>query len=416
MTSHNDGTTTVETNIVMLNSVHMLMQDSYRAFEESNDTRYLQYLSRVVVLIPKDDKRPRVFLMTIIGSKEYLEKHNFSLFDVSYKNIPEDFSGQLLYHTLAGDFVNGWQVDEGCQFKTCTLISEEEANLFEDVPDTRATVACKTITSYKYYYACRNGTGYEFRTYQYRPGSSFSCLGPFIKSEDYMVCSLLHNGNLPPTYSPGDIIPSYDLSILFSSYSPELYAQLQGFMNYMENYDNASRAVLSFIDYVKRESAGAFQKLNVNIDTTQTASVRYCDASNTVYFKSLDDYSDMELYEEVIHNLQRVVYSDYSNVSLNIEFEAKLIMDYVNFIDGRDGYTDMALNMKNAQAELSDGRLMTLSEWIRDNPYSSIDVEEYKKFLSIWKTIPDRYQNYVMSLRVHPKLLPSIINEINKNR
>lgn len=91
-------------------------------------------------------------------------------------------------------------------------------------------------------------------------------------------------------------------------------------------------------------------------------------------------------------------------------------MDYVNFIDGRDGYTDMALNMKNAQAELSDGRLMTLSEWIRDNPYSSIDVEEYKKFLSIWKTIPDRYQNYVMSLRVHPKLLPSIINEINKNR
>lgn len=124
----------------------------------------------------------------------------------------------------------------------------------------------------------------------------------------------------------------------------------------------------------------------------------------------------MELYEEVILNLQRVVYSDYSNVSLNIEFEAKLIMDYVNFIDGRDGYTDMALNMNNAQAELSDGRLMTLSEWIRDNPYSSIDVEEYKKFLSIWKTIPDRYQNYVMSLRVHPKLLPSIINEINKNR
>lgn len=120
--------------------------------------------------------------------------------------------------------------------------------------------------------------------------------------------------------------------------------------NYMENGDNASRAVISYIDYVNRTSSGVFQKLNVMIDADQTVSMRYHSPSNTVYFKSLEDYSDRTLYEEIIHALQRVVYSDYWEVPFNIEFEAKLIMDYM------------------------------------------------------------------MSLRSQPKLLPSIINEINSHR
>ena len=184
----------------------------------------------------------------------------------------------------------------------------------------------------------------------------------------------------------------------------------------MENGDNASRAVISYIDYVSRTSSGVFQKLNVMIDADQTVSMRYHSPSNTVYFKSLEDYSDSTLYEEIIHALQRVVYSDYWEVPFNIEFEAKLIMDYMSFVNGGEGNTEMALNMKYAKAELKNGRSKTLSEWIKANAYSNLDVDDYRQFLSVWKTIPAEYQNYMMSLRSQPKLLPSIINEINCHR
>ena len=413
---HGDSSTTVETNILMSHSLHMLLKESNDAFSESNDPRYQQHLSRAVVLMPEEDgQRPMAFLMTIVGSKHYLEKHDFSLWDVSYLNIPEDFSGLILYHTLSGDFINGWHVAEGNLYKTCTLISDEDANLFANSIDTRAKVECKTITVYKYYYTCRKTGHYDFSTYESRQDSSFICVGSSIKGENYRICSLVDDSYIS-SENIGVIIPHVDLSRLFASYSSVLYARLQGFMNYMENGDNASRAVISYIDYVNRTSSGVFQKLNVMIDADQTVSMRYHSPSNTVYFKSLEDYSDRTLYEEIIHALQRVVYSDYWEVPFNIEFEAKLIMDYMSFVNGGEGNTEMALNMKYAKAELKNGRSKTLSEWIKANAYSNLDVDDYRQFLSVWKTIPAEYQNYMMSLRSQPKLLPSIINEINSHR
>lgn len=330
-------------------------------------------------------------------------------------NIPNDFSGLILYHTLSGDFINGWHVSEGNQYKTCTAISDEDANLLSNSIDTRAKVECKTITVYKYYYTCRKTGHYDFNTYESRQDTSYICVGPSIKGENYRICSLVDDSYIS-SGNIGVIIPYTDLSRLFVSYSSELYARLQGFMNYMEHSDGASKAVLSYIDYVNRSSSGVFQRLNVKIDTTQTVSIRYNSSNNTVYFKSLEDYSDRALYEEIIHALQRVVYSDYWNVPFNIEFEAKLIMDYMSFVNGGEGNTEMALNMKYAKADLTNGRSMTLSEWIKANAFSNLDVDDYRQFLSLWKTIPAEYQNYMMSLRAQPKLLPSIINEINSHR
>ena len=91
-------------------------------------------------------------------------------------------------------------------------------------------------------------------------------------------------------------------------------------------------------------------------------------------------------------------------------------MDYVCFAGGGEGNTEMALSMKYAKADLKNGRSMTLSEWIKANAYSNLDVDDYRQFLSLWKTIPAEYQNYMRSLRAQPQLRPYIINEINSNR
>lgn len=422
---HKDGSTTVETHIRLSQPFHMLPQDAQEAYERTNDKRYLQHLSRSVVLMREEDNaEPLAFLMTIAGSKKYMETHDFQLFDVSYAEIPEDFSGMILYHTLAGDFINGWKVEEGRQFSTCEPISDEEANLLSRAISTGQKVACRTETMTKHYFVCNDtiGSNELYVTYEVNKIPDYinehSCTGPHTKTETYQICRLVDEsyGSSPGGHW-GQVIPYKDLTQLFSTYSSNLYAQLQGFMNFMENNDDASRAVLSYIDYVKTASPNVFQKLNVQIDETQSADSRYSAYNNTVYFKSVDHYSDIALYEEIVHALQRVVYTsdEISEGPFNLEFEAKLIIDYVDFANGNQGDTDMALNMMHADVTLQNGSTMTLAEWIDNNAYSNLNVDDFWNYMGIWKSISYGYQNYMMNPRLQPKLISPIILEINNN-
>ena len=425
VSEHPDGSTTVETHIRVSQPFYMLPQDAQEAYEHTKDNRYLQHLSRSVVLMREEENsEPLAFLMTIAGSKKYMETHDFQLYDVSYGEIPEDFSGMILYHTLSGDFINGWKVDEGRQFSTCEPISDEEANLLSRAISSGQKVACRTETMTKHYFLCRDTVLKNplYATYEVNKipdGVKMqNCDGPYTKTESYQICRLVDESyGSSPGGNWGQVIPYKDFTGLFTTYSSELYAQLQGFMSFMENNDDASRAVLSYIDYVKTASPNVFQKLNVQIDGTQTADSRYSAYNNTVYFKSADHYSDIVLYEEVVHALQRVVYTsdEISEGPFNLEFEAKLIVDYIDFANGNQGDTDMALNMMNADVTLQNGSTMTLAEWVDQNAYSNLNVTDFWNYMRVWKSISYGYQNYMMNPRLQPKLISSIISEINNN-
>lgn len=411
---HNDGSTTVETHIRLSQPFHMLPQDSREAYERTKDSRYLQHLSRAVVLMKDDGSTPHTFLMSIVGSKEYMEEHDFQLWEVSYGHIPEDFSGQILYHSLDGTFVNGWYVEEGNKYSTCEPISEEDANLL-----SRAAITeCKTVSSYKYYWLCRKNNEFTYKTYENEDtvGTVIYCNGPYQEPTSFTVCSVIDTTGIvagTPSTNGGYYVATSDYSRLFTSYSNyNLSNQLKGFISFMEYNDDASRAVL---DYIENTISSMYQKLNVQIDTTQTVDIRYSSSDNTVYFKSANHYSDLALYEEVIHAAQRVVYADYYEGPFNIEFEAKLIMDYARLSNGYQGHTDLAMNMAYVEVELQDGSSKTMAKWLDDLNYSYFDVNDFWEYMNTWKGISATYQNYMIGLRMYPKLLVPIIDVINDN-
>ena len=415
VSEHPDGSTTVETHVLLSQPFHLSSQDSQKAYERTKDRRYLQHLSRAVVLMKDDQSTPHAFLMSIIGSKKYMEEHDFQLWDVSYGNIPKDFSGQILYHALDGSFVNGWYVEEGHKYSTCEPISEEDANLL-----SRAVITeCKLLDGYKNYWLCSKEGGYFYKTYEIARDTTktnINCNGPFQEHTYYTLCSVIDTtGVSVGTSSPsgGHYVATQDASRLFSSSSTSpLRNQLRGFISFMEYKDDASRAVL---DYIENSISSMYQKLNVRIDATQTADVRYSSSDNTVYFKSENHYSDLALYEEVIHAAQRVVYADYYEGPFNIEFEAKLIIDNARLSSGSKGHTDLAANMEYAEVELQNGSFKTMAEWLDDLSYSYFDVNDYWEYMNVWSEISTIYQNYMMGLRMHPKLLVPIIDVINNN-
>ena len=424
VSEHPDGSTTVETHVLLSQPFHLSSQDSQEAYERTKDGRYLQHLSRAVVLMKDDQSTPHAFLMSIIGSKKYMEEHDFQLWDVSYGNIPEDFSGQILYHALDGTFVNGWYVEEGNKYSTCEPISEEDANLL-----SRAVITeCKLLDGYRNYWLCSKEGGYFYKTYENEDSNddphnendsteyNINCNGPYEERIYYTLCSVVDTTGVSagtPSSSGGQYVATQDASRLFSSSSTSpLRNQLRGFISFMEYNDNASRAVL---DYIENTISSMYQKLNVRIDATQAADVRYSSSDNTVYFKSENHYSDLALYEEVIHAAQRVVYADYHEGPFNIEFEAKLIIDYARLSSGSKGHTDLAANMEYAEVELQNGSFKTMAEWLDDLSYSYFDVNDYWEYMNVWSEISTIYRNYMMGLRMHPKLLVPIIDVINNN-
>ena len=415
VTDHADGTITVETYVRLSQPFHMVPQDSHEAYERTKDQRYLRHLSRAVVLMPDDDSTSYAFLMTIVGSKEYMETHDFQLWEVSYNQIPDDFSGMILYHSLGGNFVNGWYVDEGRVFSTCEPVSEEDAKLL-----SRSTWECRTLTGYRYVYECSKDGVFYYKTYEDESlniHSSTVCNGPFYESYNYVACYINENGTPSGGSGTGGYYdPLSDPDRLFTSYSTyALNNQLKGFMVFMENNDYASKGVLNFIEN-KLLSLGVYNKLNIQIDGTQTSDVRYSSSDNTVYFKSANHFSDMALYEELVHSAQRVVYPDYLEGPLNIEFEAKLIMDYVRLASGSKGLTELAMNMEYAEVELQDGSTKTLSEWLRGVAYAYFNVSDFWNYVSVWKEISATYGDLFMGFAMEPKLIFPIIEEMNELR
>lgn len=402
-TNHDDGSVTVETHVRLSQPFHMLPQSSKEAYEQTGDERYLRHLSRAVVLMPNNDRTSYAFLMTIVGSKEYMETHDFQLWDVSYGKIPEDFSGMLFYHSLNGDFVNGWYVSEGRIFHSCEPISPEDANLL-----SRSGSSCSTVTVTKYYYECYVASGYTYATYEISENNTqvYQCHGPFPMYDSYLVCSDSASD------TGGAYNPSLDISRLFSSYNSSLRSNLQGFISYMEGYDNASRAVIGFIENNLME-LGVYNKMRIDINSNQASNVSYNYATNTLYFKSVEFYSDLDMYEEIVHSIQRVVYPNYGEETFNTEFEAKFIIDYVRLSNGYSGRTDMALNMKYAEVELENGSVKTMARWLDDLSFSNFNVNDYLAYMVTWSYFAFDYRDCMMNARSQPQLIYTIINEMN---
>ena len=150
-----------------------------------------------------------------------------------------------------------------------------------------------------------------------------------------------------------------------------------------------------------------------DINNNQSSVVNYNYATNTLYFKSVELYTDLEMYEEIIHSIQRVVYPNYGEESFNTEFEAKFIIDYVRLSNGYSGRTDMALNMKYAEVELENGSVKTMARWLDDLSFSIFSVNDYLSYMETWNIFAFDYRNCMMNARSQPQLIYIIIDEMN---
>lgn len=109
----NDNFEIVETHIVTNGGFGFATESAYDQWKATNNPGYMTSLTRLVVMKYRKSGEMVSFLMTIVGDKEYLETKQFKMWGNTYLTKDKDFSGLVLFHSPAGEFVNGWRFTNG---------------------------------------------------------------------------------------------------------------------------------------------------------------------------------------------------------------------------------------------------------------------------------------------------------------
>lgn len=152
-----------------------------QAYEQTGDKRYMRSLTQMVIVTEnengKETEKSYGFLMTVVPDKAYLEETDFSAYLSTYKNWQKDFSGYVYYHTLAGDFANGWKFERGKVTKT---VKPKNGNSMGLELKSASVYTCNIFYTCTYTYNC-TGT---FSFYE-NDGNMYYYDNGIVCNEDY---------------------------------------------------------------------------------------------------------------------------------------------------------------------------------------------------------------------------------------
>jgi hypothetical protein len=211
-TFKNDSLGTVEADILARGQFGFVLKEDQNQNETNGN--YSSSYSKLVIQKNKRTGRMESFIMTLIGTKEYLKGHNFDLSKNTYLRKQKDFTGLVLYHTTSGDFVNGWNFQNGKVVGFCNQVDKKDlpSRLKQQAP---IATTCFIVTINYYERICTdwysNGRltsiscgswhlydSYSFESCEYDVGGGDSG-GSFVGSTSYQTRvngqSYTHNPN-----------------------------------------------------------------------------------------------------------------------------------------------------------------------------------------------------------------------------
>jgi hypothetical protein len=125
-----------------------VMPDNKQAYETTGDARYISTFTQMVVIHEKKDDKMYAFLMTLVPDKAYLESTHFAAFSSNYRKWQKGYSGYVLYHTLDGNFNNGWKFENGNVTRRVTQVDENGIDISVGMKNkvSRSGTICSTLT------------------------------------------------------------------------------------------------------------------------------------------------------------------------------------------------------------------------------------------------------------------------------
>ena len=283
----------VETHITSNEGFGFATAQGIELWQSTGKDAYLNSLSRIVIMKDKRSKKTESFMMTLIGDNSYLEKKDFKLWKNNYLHRDKDFSGLVMYHTLNGEFVNGWKYVDGVVTHIISSPGEHTGNLKSGNHD------CTTYTVYGWYQDCSTSSWVASWSSGEVYGSYTECGSPYqVYEGSYQMCTYNYTDN-------GD----------GGGYNPEANPQtLPPKLKSIANNVNLSQNEIGLLEHVLDDinwhclgsallnSLGnANVGINFKIGYTDGNPASYDPGTNTITFRDISAINSNNLEEELFH-------------------------------------------------------------------------------------------------------------------
>jgi hypothetical protein len=169
----NDEWKVTEVHLVGEERLVFASSDCVEKYEETKDERYKVSDIRLLIRTNKETEETDGFIMIVYPDLQYAEMNlNHPLKGFSYlKKNDIDFGGMIHYHTMDGEYLNGWKYTEGLAY---AVLREES---FEDDSENalRASKTCDYVCVWTDHYRdWYNGNTWEYQWTEWM-GSSEEC-------------------------------------------------------------------------------------------------------------------------------------------------------------------------------------------------------------------------------------------------
>jgi len=109
----NDTVVAVDVDMTECVVQDFVPEENRKRYLETRDRRYRRSYTRYVYIRSLKDGNEEAYYMTIVPSVKYVEKYNDRMRRNIYLSRDNKLDGMVLFHTLTGMFVNGWQYSDG---------------------------------------------------------------------------------------------------------------------------------------------------------------------------------------------------------------------------------------------------------------------------------------------------------------
>lgn len=181
--SNNNLVSVVETQIEAQGLIGFITKDAQEDCKEQGNVANKWSMSRLVVLKEKKTGETYSFIMSIAADSEYAHKKNFNYLSNTYLKRDDDFSGSILFHSITGEFVNGWIYCDGQITHSITDPDNADLSIQLKVATDRAV--------YVYYQYCTDhySVGSVDGNEEPRHFTHSSCTGEWIYVGSYSTSS-----------------------------------------------------------------------------------------------------------------------------------------------------------------------------------------------------------------------------------
>jgi len=192
-TSQNDQFEVVEVNLLMQGRFDISDEESYKEWIKTKDAKMVRSLTRMVFQKNKTNGQVDNFLMTIVGNKDYKGNSANKLADNTYLNREKNFSGNIYFFDLNGNFVNGWIYEKGKVVGITNLVEGDGL-----ATKLKMATTCITTTVYTTYVDCTDWYADSNHNGKYDPGidqyTNTTCGDPYTVMASYTECPVFVTG------------------------------------------------------------------------------------------------------------------------------------------------------------------------------------------------------------------------------